>query len=432
MKKVGLIFPGQGSQYVGMGEKLCREFQVARHLFEEAGETLGFDLQKLCFEGNMEELTKTENTQPAILTVSVAAFKVYMQEIGVEPALCAGHSLGELSALTCAEVIRFTDAVKIVHRRGKFMQEAVKSGTGAMMAISGLDKSIVEAECKSVSNSKGTVVVSNYNSNEQIVISGEKNAVFAVGEALKKAGAAAIPLKVSAPFHSHFMRQAADRMREELLKYEFQSPKYPVISNVDALPYRGSENIVENLVNQIVMPVRWKDTMDYFANSQIEDIIELGPGSVLKKLAVKNLSGKSDLSGIKVYSFDFEQDVKALREVMQRDTTASEEFSGLEFIIRCLAIAVCTRNRNWNDEEYIKGVSEPYKKVQQMLEKLEQECAVPTELQMRSALDMLKSVFHTKLTPEEEQAERFRQLFEETGASHTNLALKDVWIEMKA
>lgn len=423
MKKVALIFPGQGSQYVGMGEKLCREFQVARRLFEEAGDALGFDLKKLCFEGSFEELTKTENTQPAVLTASVAAFKVYMQEIGIAPVLCAGHSLGELSALTCVDAIRFSDAIRIVHQRGKFMQEAVRSGTGAMMAITGLEKCRVEAQCKAASNQGSVLVVSNFNSNDQIVISGEKNTVLAVGEALKNAGARTIPLNVSIPFHSPLMRQAADSMREELYKYEFQSLKYPVISNVNALPYTGAESIVENLVSQIVMPVQWKSTMDYFVSRQIEDVIEMGPGIVLKKLAKKNTPD------IRAYSFDLEQDLKALKEEQRQASALLVEPTGLNFIIRCLAITVCTKNRNWNDEEYRTGVSEPYKKVKEMLEKLEEEGATPTQQQMLSALDMLKSVFRTKLTPMEESEERFRQLFEETGTSRY---FEEQWIEMKA
>lgn len=420
MNKPALIFPGQSSQYAGMGEKLCREFQVAAKLFDEAGETLGFDLRKLCAEGSIEELTKTENTQPAVLTVSVAAFKVYMQEIGVEPALCAGHSLGEISALTCAQAISFKDAVRLVSRRGKFMQEAVLPDIGAMMAINGLSKSRVEDQCRVASGSGQVVVVSNVNSNEQIVISGEKDVVNAVGEALKKEGATAIPLKVSAPFHSPLMRQAADRIREELGRYKFYDLKYPVISNVDALPYKGTESIVENLVNQIVMPVQWKATMDYIVGSRIKDVIELGPGEVLKKLAKKNSPG------IKAYSFDREQDVKALKENLRQSSAVS---SGLYFIIRCLAIAVCTKNKNWNEDEYRKGVSEPYKEVQKMLEQLEQEKTEPTRQQMQSALDMLKSVFLTKYTPKAEQAERFRQLYEETGADRY---FKDQLIEVMA
>lgn len=407
MNKTALVFSGQGSQYVGMGKKWCDGSESARLLFEEADDALGFDLKKLCFEGSLEELTRTENTQPAVLTVSVAAYRVFMEEVGAKPALMAGHSLGEITALACSGAVGFLDAVRLVRCRGRFMQEAAPPGTGAMTAINGLPEGRVEAACREASGSQGIAAVSNLNSDDQIVVSGDKSTVGAVADALKKEGATAVPLKVSAPFHSPLMSTAAERMREELKNYRFQNPHFPVISNVDALPYRGAESIAENLVKQIVSPVRWKATMDYFMSCGIEEVIELGPKDVLKKLAVKNAPG------LRAYSFDLEKDEEALKEERRGKPDRSAEF---EFIVRCLAIAVCTRNRNWNDDEYRMGVSEPYKRVQTMLEILERESAVPTGEQLKLAFDMLESVFRTKLVTEKEREERLRQLFEETGA----------------
>jgi len=408
MKKIALLFPGQGSQFVGMGKKLNDEFVTAKRVFEEANDSLGFDLRKLCLEGSMEELTKTENTQPAILTVSMATYKVYQEEIGVEPFILAGHSLGEISALTCAGAISFRDAVKIVRQRGKFMQEAVALGVGAMSAVSGVDVSVIEAECKKASIFENIAVVSNYNSPEQIVISGHKSAVENVGEILKKMGAKVTALNVSAPFHSPLMQPAAHRFKEELLKYEFNQPLYSVISNVTGLPYEGRDSIIDNLTMQIVKPVQWIQSMKYIENQGIEMAIEMGPKTVLKNMMKKNLPN------LEAYSYDKEDDIRNIKQVLVPGSLIDGS-TKLRLMTRCMAIAVCTRNTNWDNEEYNKGVIEPYRKIRDLVEELEKNVQEPNIEQMQAALDMLKSNFITKKTPSEEQIERFNQVFDETG-----------------
>jgi [acyl-carrier-protein] S-malonyltransferase len=411
MKKTAFLFPGQGAQYVGMGKELCNKYDIARKTFEEANDILKFDLQKLCFEGSMEELTKTENTQPALLTASVAAFRVYMNEFGIEPSYLAGHSLGEISALACTGGIDFQDAVKIVRQRGRFMQEAVPEGIGAMAAVSGIGREIIENECIMYNENNEIVVVSNYNSTEQIVISGHASAVNAVGEKLKKQGGRIIPLKVSAPFHSPLMQAAADRLREELSKYSYRPFKYPVLSNATAEPYTGHDAIIDNLSVQIVKAVRWTDSMIFLQKNGVETAVELGPKTVLKNLMKKNAPE------IKVYSFDMEEDVNQLREINAdtSESTGKYDPGAPTVVSRCLAVAVCTRNYNWDNDEYQKGVIEPYRRIQKMQEQLEKEQKNPSKQQMEEALQMLKTVFVTKKTPAEEQTERFSQIFEETG-----------------
>ncbi len=406
MKKCVLLFPGQGSQYVGMGKSIFERNSIAREVFEEANDILGFDLKGLCFQGEMDELTKTANTQPAILTASVASFRVYMQEFGSEPMYLAGHSLGEISALTCSGALEFADALKITRKRGEFMQDAVNMGEGAMCAISQANSELIEEECKKAQSDGKLVVVSNYNSPDQIVISGYSQAVEHVANKLKEAGARVIPLKVSAPFHSPLMQEAADKLKNELGKYKFNEMKYPVISNVTALPYSGSRDITEYLSHQIVEPVRWQATMNFLEKEGVELAIELGPKNILKSLMKKNAPK------IKAYSFDDEKDIKALNE----EHMVNGQF-GTQLIARCLAVAVCTKNSNWDNEQYRKGVVEPYRKIQSLLEEIEKSNRQPAIEEMDSALQMLKSVFATKMTPLDEKLERFEEIFKLTETS---------------
>jgi [acyl-carrier-protein] S-malonyltransferase len=408
MGSLALLYPGQGSQYVGMGQALCADFPVARVTFEEASDVLGFDLRKLCFEGDPAQLTLTENAQPALLTAAIAALRVYLREIGVIPEFTAGHSLGEITALTGAGAIDFADALRIVRQRGRFMQEASALGMGSMMAFQGVELSLVDAECAKVNRDDFTVVVSNYNAPDQTVISGLTEAVLKVTERLAGHGAEAIPLNVSAPFHSPLMNAAAAQFAFELQKYRFHPLRWPVISNVDALPYAGPERIPENLIRQITGPVRWAATMEFLAQQGITEVIEIGPKNVLKNLARRNLPA------IPAYSYDNQDDRKILLRIHSQATSSPTEFKHT-VVTKCIQIAVCTRNRNWNNDQYQKGVVEPYRRVQGIQDELEREGREPTLEEMKEALEMLQSVFATKQTPLSEQVERFNEIFMVTG-----------------
>ncbi len=283
---IAFIFPGQGSQAVGMGLALAEAFPICRQTFDEADAALGDAISQMCFEGPADRLTLTENTQPAILTVSVAAWRLLASR-GFTPSFVAGHSLGEYSAHVAAGTMAFADAVRIVRRRGRYMQEAVPVGAGAMAAVLGLDAERVAQACAEAA--QGDVVSpANMNAPGQVVIAGSKEAVGRAGDRAKQLGAKRIiPLPVSAPFHCALMRPAEERLAPELRALPVVHPTVPVVANVDAEPKRDAAAAIEALVRQVSMPVRWEDSVRRLAAEGVRAYVELGPGSVLSGLVRK-------------------------------------------------------------------------------------------------------------------------------------------------
>jgi len=283
MSKLAFLFPGQASQYPCMGQDLAANFPESRAVFEEADAALGFSVSRLCFEGSEDALKLTENTQPAILTVSVAAYRALAAR-GIEPDFAAGHSLGEYSALVAAGALEFAEAVKLVRQRGRYMQEAVPAGEGAMAAILGLSPADVAEVCKRAADGE-VVSPANMNSPEQTVIAGDAAAVKRAVEIASQSGAKrAVILAVSAPFHCTLLAPAQKRLETDLRRVKFSALRFPVITNVDAEAITSGDEARESLIRQVTMPVRWLDSVREMIEQGVNIFVEVGPGKVLSGL----------------------------------------------------------------------------------------------------------------------------------------------------
>jgi len=301
------VFPGQGSQFVGMGKDLCDQFGVAKQVFAEAEDALGVCLTKLCFSGPETDLQLTENTQPAILTMSIAALRVLEAETDLRPAYVAGHSLGEYSALVAVGALAFRDAVRLVRERGRFMQQAVPAGQGAMAVILGLEMNAVQALCAEASQQE-IVAPANYNGGGQVVIAGSKTAVIRAMTLAKERGAKrALDLPVSAPFHCELMRPAADGLKQVLENISVEPFTVPIVTNVEADINRDCRRVKQLLVEQAVRPVRWEESVKKLCELGCQRALEIGPGKVLKglikriapKLEADNFEKPADLARLK-------------------------------------------------------------------------------------------------------------------------------------
>ena len=309
--KVAFIFSGQGSQYIGMGKELYNNIPSCQKVYDKANEVLGFDLKELIFNGDKEDLNITENTQPAILTTSVAILQA-IKEKGIKADIVAGLSLGEYSALVASEALDFETAVSLVKKRGRFMQEAVPQGVGSMAAVIGLDESKIKKVLK-VASEKGIVEIANYNTNNQLVIGGECAAVELATELLKEAGARrVIPLKVSGPFHTSLLNEASIKLENEFKSIEFNDPKIKTITNVTADFINDKTEIKNLLINQVKSSVRWSETIEKMIDEGIDTFIEIGPLKTLSSF-VREIS-KEKKTTVKIFNVE---DLKSLNKTLE-------------------------------------------------------------------------------------------------------------------
>ena len=390
-----------------MSKELCVEYDVARYTFEEANEVLGYDLRKICFEGSLSNLCNMENMFPALLTSSVAAFNVYMKEVGVTPQFCAGHSLGEYAALTCAGVIKFEDALRITHKRGIYVNEVGNSGIGEMTVINGIDERLLEDECKRVRTPDSIIGISCYNSPLQSAVSGTKEAVEKIEDFAVSQNGTVSHFIGGVPIHSALMKPAMEKLKNDLGSYSFHNATYPVISNVTARPYNGPESVAENLYMQLISPVKWRQTLDYMNKFGISLVIEMSPKNIFGSV----ISSFYNNMGYCCFGQKRERD-----KFLDRTANSDGATLGLSnFITKCLAAAVATPNLKGAD---VSRIQANYNNIQEIRETVRVKRSDPTVEQINRALSSLKAIFEIKGVNKVEQEEIVDSIINETGTRY--------------
>ncbi|MCC8303485.1 bacillomycin D biosynthesis malonyl-CoA transacylase BamD [Bacillus sp. ICE1] len=395
MNNLAFLFPGQGSQFVGMGKQFWNDFVLAKRLFEEASDAISLDVKKLCFNGDMNELTKTMNAQPAILTVSVIAFQVYMQEIGVEPRFLAGHSLGEYSALVCAGALSFQDAVTLVRERGILMQNADPHQQGTMAAVTQLSLQTLQEICSKVSTEDFPAGVACMNSEQQHVISGHRQAVERVIKMAEEKGAAYTYLNVSAPFHSSMIRSASEQFQTVLHRYSFRDAAWPVISNVTARPYSSGNSISEHLKQHMTMPVRWTESMHYLLLHGVTEVIEMGPNNVLAGLLRKTTNH------IVPYPLGQTSDVHLLSNSAERKKHIVRLRK--KQLNKLMIQSVIARNYNKDSAAYSNMTTPLFTQIQELKERMKRHEDVLSEQELEHSIHLCKLICEAKQLPDWEE-----------------------------
>ena len=409
MSKTAFVFPGQGSQHIGMGNAICEESSAAKDTFNEASDVLGYDVFNFCKCGKVSEFNKMEVIFPTILTVGVASYRAICQQMNVQVDFLAGHSFGEYTALACSGAVQFSDMLKVVYKRGQIAQRVADKETGYMSIIDNIPITWVQEICNQLQREGHTVSISAYNSQTQVAICGNSVDVeFAENELIKK-DATITPLIFSPPFHCALMQEIVDELRDILKKIEYHPFSIPVISNIDAMPYPSENDIVEYLCRQIVQPVQWTQTLDFFARTQVSKIFDMGPQAILTNII------KQYNPIMSVYSIAKKEERDALRRtVPSRGRYSDIKGQGIcNIVTRCMAMAVSTCNYNTDVTEYQSGVMQPYEQLEALAEDIEKSNVMQTERYIYESFYNLHKIFESKHVPVCERLRRFDILLSE-------------------
>ncbi|MEK5034014.1 ACP S-malonyltransferase [Paenibacillus sp. FSL R7-0302] len=399
-KKKAFIFPGQGSHYAGMGQTFYNDFHSVQILVEEAGDLLGLNIKDVLLHYTIDELEQSELVQTAIVIVGYCSFKVLTEEYGIYPDLLAGHSLGELSALACSGAITYKDTLALTRKREKIMN-MIGPGQGGMIAVMGIDADSADKICKSISSHLGYVAVSNYNSDEQVTISGTEQALKELISQLNNQGVRILPVPVPGPYHSRLMESSLPFMKDELNKCDFSPLEYPVISSITGTLYRSEKEIYERLAIQLTNPVRWTQVLACFAEGGIKELIEIGPQSVLRNLSMTNCI---DLTVLAIENRrDFQEILRRFSKVRELETVNS--VSRNQLLNDCLKEALCAPNYNDDEKEFEQGFLKPYRKILSNSRNSEKLGGVPGYKEMKEALDMLHQALIIKKVADSERRE---------------------------
>ncbi|WP_281424866.1 ACP S-malonyltransferase [Paenibacillus tritici] len=394
-------FPGVGSQYSGMSKELYEQYSIVRETFEEASDTLHMDMRQLCFDSEEEEkLHKLEYSKPALVCSGIACYRVFAEETGLQPAATMGYSLGEYTALCCAGVISFKDTLEIVHKRALIINEATSGTEGTMAWVINLDCRKVEEICSEALSEGIVIYVSAVDAPAKTSISGTMASIQKVASRLEDSGGMVIPIPMSGPFHSLFMKEAADLLRGILDQYSFSKPRWEVVANWNALPYPDEiGSIKDNLSLQLIHPVRWRNSIEYLLTAGIDSVVELGPKTVLTYLTAINTDR------LKSYSVDKPADVVTVRQAL-----LLEQNDYLRVLKHSLAAVAATKNHNADMTNYVSAVSEPYQQIKGLYHDCNHQQRELTTPQIHDVLRTVNSILTAKGLPEDERIRRMRKV----------------------
>ncbi|MBN1040272.1 ACP S-malonyltransferase [Clostridium botulinum] len=417
MKKNAFIFPGQGSHYIGMGKSIYDKYDVAKRIFNRANKELGYDIKRICFEGNLVELSKIDIMLTAIMTVSVASFNVLLEEYGIEPNFLAGHSLGEYSALTCSGAIEFGDAIRLVEKRSKLAMKAFENTDASMSIIENVDFNTISRLCISKSPN---VSIACINGKDQFAISGYSNAIEDVENELLIEGGQVTPLLYSLPFHSSLMQEVSIELEDYLKNIKFKSFKYKVISNVDANVYKNENEIISKLVKQIKNPVQWDSTIRFFTANNVENLIEVGSQKILSNIIAK------DNKHFNLFSFSVAEDRKRIRENISSKYINELKYNNyVKLMERSLTEAVTTKNKCFNIDLYKSKVIDKYLEIEKWINECNEDDNFDYINIFKKTLENLKCIYDTKGICINEQRERFNKLVKDSNIDDIDISFID-------